>query len=206
MKNPTAPRRPSDVRERILKEAVRLFAKNGFEGTSVQTVADAVGIKVPSLFYHFASKEQLLDAVIDDMLQHWSNELPILVSISKPGRDRFDTLIETLVGFFAEDRSRAIFSVRELISRPKFIADRLRERLGPWIQIISDYISMGKKSGIFRQEIDPEQYVFEVIMLVVGTVTLVDSAATIFEKQNTDPGLGFTDTIVKVARERLFTK
>lgn len=205
MKTPNSQRRPSDVRERILKEAVYLFAQNGFEGTSVQAVAEAVGIKVPSLFYHFASKEQLHDAVIDSMLQHWKSKLPLLVSVSEPGRDRFDSLMHSVVGFFAEDRSRAIFAVREFITRPKLIAERIREQLAPWIQMISDYIKMGKKSGIFKAEIDPEQYVFEVIMLVAGTVTLADSAAAIFAREDQDALLGSTEIIVRVARERLFT-
>ena len=65
-----------DVRGQILKEATKLFAAKGFDGTSVQEVADAVGIKKPSLLYHFESKEALRQAVLDEVLARWNDVIP----------------------------------------------------------------------------------------------------------------------------------
>jgi AcrR family transcriptional regulator len=59
----------STTRERILVEASMLFAKQGYHRTSTREIAAAVGIRQPSLFYHFASKTEimrvLLHAAID---------------------------------------------------------------------------------------------------------------------------------------------
>lgn len=54
---------PFDRRQQILVEAARLFAAKGFEATSVRDIAHATGILAGSLYYHFASKEELFVAV-----------------------------------------------------------------------------------------------------------------------------------------------
>ena len=47
------------MRHKISEEALRLFAKQGFAGTSIQAVADSVGISKQALMHHFPSKQRL---------------------------------------------------------------------------------------------------------------------------------------------------
>jgi AcrR family transcriptional regulator len=56
---------PTPTHERILSEASRLFAERGYDGTSTRQIADAVGIRQPSLFHHFASKQAIMEALLD---------------------------------------------------------------------------------------------------------------------------------------------
>lgn len=53
------------TRERILDAALDLFARNGFAGTSVRQLAQAVGLRESSLYNHFAGKEAIYHALID---------------------------------------------------------------------------------------------------------------------------------------------
>ena len=53
------------TRDKILNEALTLFAENGYDGTSVEEIAEKVGIKAPSLYNHFKGKEDILNALID---------------------------------------------------------------------------------------------------------------------------------------------
>lgn len=55
------------TKEKIIDESLTLFSKKGFKGTSVKDIADAVGIKDSSLYKHFASKQQILNSIIDLM-------------------------------------------------------------------------------------------------------------------------------------------
>ncbi len=57
--------RTADTRERILLAASRLFARQGYHGTSTREIARAVGVRQPSLFHHFASKAAIMQALID---------------------------------------------------------------------------------------------------------------------------------------------
>ncbi|TIW87792.1 MAG: helix-turn-helix transcriptional regulator, partial [Mesorhizobium sp.] len=58
---------PSAGRERILREAIRLFAERGYDRTSVPEIQEAAGLSRGSgaLYKHFPSKEALLAAAID---------------------------------------------------------------------------------------------------------------------------------------------
>lgn len=52
------------TRERILVEASRLFAVRGYFGTSTRDIAEAVGLKQPSLFFHFATKQVIAEELL----------------------------------------------------------------------------------------------------------------------------------------------
>ena len=61
--------RRSDTRQRIIEEALHLFASNGYDAVSVSQIAQAVGIKAPSLYKHFPSKRAIFDAIVEHMRQ-----------------------------------------------------------------------------------------------------------------------------------------
>lgn len=63
------------TRDAILVEASRLFAMRGYFGTSTRDIATAVGIKQPSLFHHFATKQ-----VIAEELLRYSVEAPLTLA------------------------------------------------------------------------------------------------------------------------------
>jgi AcrR family transcriptional regulator len=53
------------TRERILREAARLFAEKGYYGTSTREIATAADIRQPSVFHHFPTKDAIMLALID---------------------------------------------------------------------------------------------------------------------------------------------
>jgi AcrR family transcriptional regulator len=65
-----------DTRERILAVANELFIEQGYEGTSLREIADRLGITKAALYYHFRSKDEILetllapfDALLDELLR-----------------------------------------------------------------------------------------------------------------------------------------
>ena len=59
------------TKEKILETALTLFAKNGYNGTSMEQIAQEVGIKAPSLYKHFKGKEDILNSLINLAEAHY---------------------------------------------------------------------------------------------------------------------------------------
>ena len=64
--NATAAPQSSGQREVIRLNAIQLFGKQGYTGTSMRDIAGAVGVLPGSLYAHIASKEALLVDIVDD--------------------------------------------------------------------------------------------------------------------------------------------
>ena len=60
------------TKERILFASLDLFSKNGFEATSTEQIATAVGIKKPSLYDHFKNKQDILDSLISKITDEYN--------------------------------------------------------------------------------------------------------------------------------------
>lgn len=60
----------SATREQIVAAADRLFYRQGYENTSFTDIADAVRISRGNFYYHFKTKDEILDAVIEARLVH----------------------------------------------------------------------------------------------------------------------------------------
>jgi len=60
------------TKEKIVDEALTLFSTKGYKGTSVKSIADAVGIKDSSLYKHFKSKRDIFDTIVIEMQNRMS--------------------------------------------------------------------------------------------------------------------------------------
>lgn len=81
---------PDGMRDMILAEAARLFRIQGYTATTLRQIADALDIKAGSIYYHFASKEEILGEVLDtgmkmvtDSLQQRLDALPPTASFKE---------------------------------------------------------------------------------------------------------------------------
>ena len=61
------------TKERILSEALKLFSKNGYDAVSVEQIATAVGIKAPSLYNHFKSKQAIFNEITNETAMRYNN-------------------------------------------------------------------------------------------------------------------------------------
>src|SRR5215472_14433945 len=62
----TDARSRSDTRARIQQVAVELFTEHGYEGTSLREIAERLGVTKAALYYHFRSKEDIIESLVQD--------------------------------------------------------------------------------------------------------------------------------------------
>ena len=194
------------VKERILQEALRLFSEKGFEGTSLQSIADAVGIQKPSLIYHFPSKEDLRQKVVESLVVYWKNELPRMLSASASGQDQLVSTMDALVNFFLEDVNRARLVVREMLDRPEETFALLGEHVSPWTRLIGEFLRLGQQSGAYRQDMNPDAYIVQTMVMVVGAVAMGGVTSGVIGHPSGFPQKVLIKELVRIAQSSLYTE
>lgn len=161
-----------DNAAQIRAVATQLFAALGYEGTSLQAIAERVGVTKQTLLYHYPSKDALRRAVLDQVFAHFRERLPQMLEAVTGGHDRFEALTRELVEFFESDPDRALLLVRELLDNPANMRRVLGDNLRPWVMLVAQYVKQGQDSGLIYADVDPEAFVLNVIVSVLAIVAV----------------------------------
>ncbi|MCB9794301.1 MAG: TetR/AcrR family transcriptional regulator [Alphaproteobacteria bacterium] len=193
-----------DMRTQLLTAATRRFARQGYAGTSLQAIADDVGVAKPSIVYWFPTKAALREAVLDSTLDRWQKELPALLTAATTGPDRFTGGLAAVVSFFQEDPDRARLLTRECLDRPEAMRERLRAHLNPWMGVVTTFIRMGQAEGRVRPDLDPEAWVLHLVLLVLSSFALGPVAEVTLPPGKQDLEQRRLAELLRVARASLY--
>lgn len=194
----------ASVPEQILSAATRLFAERGFDGTSLQEISDAVGIRKPSLLYHFSSKDELRRRVMEGLLAHWNELLPSLLVAATSGEGQFDSVLRETISFFAADPDRARLLMREVLDRPDEMGELVDTHVRRWVAIIGNYIRKGIEQGNVHPDVDAEAYIFSTINLVVANVATFNALGSVLSsKRGADAFDQYVKETLRIAKTSL---
>ncbi|MFJ2665779.1 TetR/AcrR family transcriptional regulator [Nocardia fluminea] len=118
------------TKQAIRDAAVQLFAAKGFEQTSLREVADVVGITKASLYYHYASKLDLLLAIIDPIIDHMRDIVEDIEAV--PYNDEgIRAVLRTYLRGMIRHRDAGALCVRDTAAIVNAIADRYPDLMEP---------------------------------------------------------------------------
>ena len=115
------------TKERILEEALALFAEKGYDGTGVDQIAESVGIKGPSLYKHFKGKEDILNELIDSAEFRYEEYFGSERHIGKltESKEEFVRMTMEKISFTMHDP--IISKIRKFLVREQFRNQRIAE-------------------------------------------------------------------------------
>jgi TetR/AcrR family fatty acid metabolism transcriptional regulator len=152
---PRAPGRGGDKRERILRAAIKVFARNGFYDTRVSEVAKAAGVADGTIYLYFKSKDELLRSLFEDrvetLLTYLKSELP--KESSAAGKLR--RIIEIQLGILEGERDLAEVFTIILRQSTKLLRQYAAPKFTAYLDLIAAVVSEGQAAGDFRTDVPP---------------------------------------------------
>jgi len=125
------PRKGEQTRERILAAAEALFAERGYEGSTLRDVASRVGLRIPSLYNHFGSKDSLYEAVLERNLGPLLQLLAAYVERQRGTSEPDDELLAAILQTLAERPALPRLMQHETLSGGQRLTPMLRDYLAP---------------------------------------------------------------------------
>ncbi len=117
---------------RVLDAAEALFARQGYDGTSLREIAAAAGIREPGLYNHFASKQALYEAVLDRALQPMADALEVHMANASHLRD-YTELPAIITDLLAEHPAMAALFQQALQGDENTIDNQM---VGVWLETL----------------------------------------------------------------------
>jgi AcrR family transcriptional regulator len=129
-----------DTRAAIRRVALELFTSQGYEATSMRQIAELLGIKKASLYYHFAGKEEIVRSLFDQRSSE-AEELLGWVSAQPPGAEVIRTAVRRWVDSFSADK---LHGIRFLSANPLLLrtfAAPEGEQIGSALTTLADTLA-----------------------------------------------------------------
>lgn len=145
------------TRQHILDAAAGLFLEKGFAATTLRQIADRARMKAGSIYYHFDSKDDILDAVLDsgirsimERVQAALAELPADAS----HRDRVKMAVQTHLGQVLQKNDYTLAFIRTFGQVPKEARDRTRTVRRVYTEFWIGLLEQAQAAGEIAADID----------------------------------------------------
>lgn len=156
-------------RQRLLEEAIRLFGKGGYEGTSLDAVAGAAGVRKQTLLYYFPTKDALLEACVLETSRRVAEALTAALERETSGSRKAEAVVRTLFRQAEEWPEFASF-IREASRLGPEVIQSFAAVLEPLRRRALMFLEHGMSQGTIRPQ-DPALLLFTLYTAVVGSIT-----------------------------------
>jgi AcrR family transcriptional regulator len=169
---PAASSSPKGVarRQLIIETATRLIARNGSRGTTLAQIAHESGVSQPGLIYYFATKDELLNAALDE---RDGVEEAALRPADGEGLNFLETIVASVDAWQASPDAVGMHTVlvAENVGQDGALRPRLTERYTATVERFAALLVEAQKQGAVRRDVDVRNKAREIIAFINGLET-----------------------------------
>lgn len=161
-----------ETRQAILGSALAMASEVGLLGVSIGALAERVGMSKSGLFAHFASKERLDVAILDEATRRFVDLVVAPALRERRGLPRVRALFERWLDWadleFMPGGCIFVTASVELDDKPGPARDRLVETQRDWIETLAQAVRIAIEEKHFAKDTDASQVAFELYALALG--------------------------------------
>lgn len=159
-----------DTKSVILEAGIDMASRLGLECVSIGALSKATHMSKSGLFGHFQSKENLQIEILNQAAQKFAESVVIPALKTKAGIPRIKALVDNWIAWSSEIPGGCVFvtASTDFSDRPGKVRDRLLRQQEEWIDCLSRIGQSAIRVGDFREDIDCEQFAFDLYSLLLG--------------------------------------
>lgn len=138
-----------------MNAAIQLFQQKGYHATSMQDIADAVGLQKGSLYHYISSKDDLLVVIIQDAISHYNAKLAEIKAMDLPVRRRLELAFRHHLEGIAENLGMLTIFLRESYALQEEQAAIINRENQRYNEMFESLFAEGVASGEMRP-LDPK--------------------------------------------------
>ncbi|MBW1906679.1 MAG: TetR/AcrR family transcriptional regulator, partial [Deltaproteobacteria bacterium] len=144
-----------DKRDRILKAAIKVFAKNGFYATRVSEIAKTAGVADGTIYLYFKNKDDVLITIFEEGIGRLLTILREVAESDEPFERRITRIIELQLGLLEEQRDLAEVITVNLRQSSRLLKQYAAPLFMQYIDVIAGVVREGQEEGAFRPDLNP---------------------------------------------------
>ncbi|MDX9753599.1 MAG: TetR/AcrR family transcriptional regulator [bacterium] len=153
MSNPTQNPKSNETPQQIKMAAFRLFASQGYDGTTIRDIVETAGVTKPVLYYYFKNKEELYLSIIQEAYQYFFSQLVPILERKEAFRDKLMKVVALYLLLTEEktDVIRMLFDVLIFPKRNKISSDFVWDYENRHIALIESLFAEGMQTNQIRE-------------------------------------------------------
>jgi TetR/AcrR family transcriptional regulator len=190
-------------RKQILRVAIKLFASEGFNGTTTKKIAAEAGVSEAMVFRHFATKGELYNAILDQKACEGGNPNPCEWAsealAAKDDEQFFYQIILHALSHHEQDPEYMRLLFHSALEGHELAEMFVEQNIVPLYEFMSAYISQRQRDGAIRDDINPRVIIRAFVGMMIHhslNNSLWDKKRRILDISNEDAARAFVEIIL----------
>lgn len=139
----------------ILEVAEKLFAENGFDGTSVRQISKEAGVNVAMISYYFGSKEKMLEALLNYRMSDFKIQIENVISKDNSYLEKVDEIVELVIKRVHKNRrTHKIINFESSKNSLNINLEEYHKQKTENYKVIESFVKDGQEEGVFSKKIN----------------------------------------------------
>lgn len=153
-------------RERIIENALKIFAEKGFQDATISEISKAAGVSDATVYEYFKTKEDLLFVIPEEITERSIREIRGVMPFLRGAESKLRAIVQGYVTTYENNPEYSNLIMLQLKTNRNFLKTRAFEVVREAAQVLLSCIQEGIDEGAFRKDTDP----YLVRAMILGTI------------------------------------
>lgn len=139
----------------LLKAATKIFAKSGFDQTSIDDIVQCAGVAKGTFYYHYKSKDEVFLDIIAGGIDDLTAKMAESAAMIDDPQEKFEAIINSQFDFFITNKDFCKLFISDIWRLESKWKQKYVTRRDQYVKSLIETIELGQKANIFKSDLNP---------------------------------------------------